>query len=171
MSLVHLSNVCSHLQNASKARLGLTSIPNSKFHLALALALQESGFISTVVRAGPVPPAPHKLLSHPTSTSDNGVDIEPTTRANVATRRLWLGLKYWNSEPVLEKMSMVSKPTRRIWMDVEGLKKLVLGKQSGYVKGLTRPGECLYVSTDKGILEARECVERKIGGMLLCKAR
>jgi ribosomal protein S8 len=80
-------------------------------------------------------------------------------------------LKYWNSEPVLEKMELVSKPTRRIWMDVEGLKKLVLGKPSGYVKGLTRPGECLFVSTDRGILEARECVERKIGGMLLCKVR
>jgi len=25
------------------------------------------------------------------------------------------------------------------------------------------------VSTDRGILEARECVERKIGGMVLCR--
>lgn len=80
-------------------------------------------------------------------------------------------MKYWNSEPVLEKMSLVSKPTRRLWMDVEGLRQIVLGKQSGYVRGLTKPGECMYVSTDQGILEARECVERKIGGMLLCKVR
>jgi len=80
-------------------------------------------------------------------------------------------MKYWNSEPVLEKMELVSKPTRRIWMDVEGLRKLVLGRQSGYVKGLGKPGECLFVSTDKGIMEARECVERKIGGQLLCKVR
>jgi len=56
-------------------------------------------------------------------------------------------------------------------MDVEGLRKLVLGRQSGYVKGLTRPGECLFVSTDQGVMEARECVERKIGGQLLCKVR
>jgi ribosomal protein S8 len=27
----------------------------------------------------------------------------------------------------------------------------------------------LYVSTDKGIMESRECVERKIGGMILCR--
>ena len=72
---------------------------------------------------------------------------------------------------MLDRMEMVSKPTRRIWMDTEGLSKLVLGRQSGYVKGLTRPGECLYVSTDRGILESRECVERKIGGMLLCRVR
>ncbi len=72
---------------------------------------------------------------------------------------------------MIEKMELVSKPTRRIWMDVEGLRRLVLGKKSGYVQGMTRPGECVYVSTDIGILEARECVERKIGGMIICRIR
>ncbi|ETI29243.1 hypothetical protein G647_01696 [Cladophialophora carrionii CBS 160.54] len=170
MSLVHLANTCSHLQNASRARLGLTSIPDTKFHLKLMLALQNSGFLSTVVRGGPLPPPSHNLLSHPSS-SNPEAPIEPVTRHNVASRRLWLGLKYWNSAPVIEKMELVSKPTRRIWMDVEGLRRLVLGKKSGYVQGLTRPGECLYVSTDVGILEARECVERKIGGQLICRIR
>lgn len=56
-------------------------------------------------------------------------------------------------------------------MDTEGMAKLTLGKTNGYVKGLTRPGECLFVTTDKGIFESRECVERKIGGMLLCRVR
>lgn len=78
-------------------------------------------------------------------------------------------MKYWNSEPVIEKMQMVSKPTRRIWADTEGLSTLVLGRQCGYVRGLRRPGECLFVTTDKGVMEARECVEKKIGGMLLCR--
>jgi len=64
---------------------------------------------------------------------------------------------------------MVSKPTKRIWMDAEGLGRLVRGRNEGVVKGLTRPGECLFVSTDRGILESRECAERKVGGMLLCK--
>ena len=170
MSLVHLANACSHLQNASRARLGLTSIPDTKFHLGLMLALQNSGFISTVVRGGSTPPPAHNLLSHPSS-SDPSAPIEPVTRHNISSRRLWIGLKYWNSAPVLEKMNLVSKPTRRIWMDVEGLQKLVLGKTSGYVGGLTRTGECMYVSTDQGILEARDCVERKIGGMLICRVR
>lgn len=170
MSMEKLANVCSHLSNASKARLGLTSIPNSKLHLRLALQLQNSGFISTVVRGGPEPPPPHHLLSHPSSNTP-GHEIEPVTRENIASRRLWLGLKYWNSQPVMEKIELVSKPTRRIWMDVEGLRALVLGRKSGYVNGLTRPGECMYVSTDKGIFEARECVERKLGGQLLCRVR
>ncbi|ETN38374.1 uncharacterized protein HMPREF1541_06409 [Cyphellophora europaea CBS 101466] len=168
MSLVNLAHMCSHIQNVSKARLGFTSIPDSKLHLRLALALQNSGFISTVVRGGPTPPPAHNLLSHPSSNNE-GAEVEPVTRQNIASRRLWLGMKYWNSEPVLEKMSLISKPTRRIWMDTEGLKKLVLGQNSGHVKGLTTPGECLYVSTDRGIFEARECVERNIGGQLLCR--
>ena len=170
MSLVLLAHTCSHLQNASKARLGLTSIPSTNLHLRLSLALQNAGFISTVVRGGPTPPPPHLLLNHPSSNTE-GEEIEEVTQENVASRRLWLGLKYWNSEPVLESMQMVSKPTRRIWMDTEGIAKLTLGKTSGYVKGLTRPGECLFVTTDQGIFESRECVERKIGGMLLCRVR
>jgi ribosomal protein S8 len=160
MSLVNLSHVCSHLQNASKARLGLTSVPATNLHLTLLLALQHSGFLSSVTRGGLTPPPIDDLSSYVP---------EPVTQTNVSTRRLWLGLKYWNNKPVLSEMKMISKPTRRVWMDVEGLGKIVRGGKAGYVPGLTRPGECLYVSTDKGIMEARECYERKIGGMLLCR--
>lgn len=66
-------------------------------------------------------------------------------------------------------MKMVSKPTKRIWMDVEGLEKLVRGRKEGTVDGLKKIGECIFVSTDRGVLEARECVERKVGGMVLCR--
>jgi ribosomal protein S8 len=185
MSLVHLSNLCSHLTHASKARLGLTSVPNTNLHLRLLLALQSSGIISSVIRGGPSPPPPHLLLGHPAPQSSatqssrsapGSFDAEqdddtlaPLTRENVASRRLWLGLKYWNNEPVLGKLKMESKPTRRIWMNVEGLRDVVRGRKSGYIEGLRNPGECLFVSTDKGVLEARECVERKIGGMVLCR--
>ena len=161
MSLVNLSHVCSHLQNASKARLGLTSVPSTNMILTLTLALQHAGFLSSVTRGGLEPPPLDSLSTyHP----------EPVTQENISSRRLWLGMKYWNNEPVLSKMSMVSKPTKRIWMDVEGLSRLVRGRDTNSVKALTKIGECLFVSTDRGILEARECVEKKVGGMLLCRA-
>jgi len=54
-------------------------------------------------------------------------------------------------------------------MGSEGLGKVMRGHGEGEVKGLTRPGECLFVSTDRGIMEIRECVERKVGGMVLCR--
>ncbi|KAF9893617.1 hypothetical protein FE257_010929 [Aspergillus nanangensis] len=168
MSLVNLAHVCSHLNNAAKARLGLTSIPNSQLHLKLCLALQNSGYISSVVRGGPSPPPPHIILGHPTA-NDEVQGVEPVTQTNVASRRLWLGLKYWQSEPVLGKVSMVSKPKRRINIDVAGLREVIRGEKSGYVEGLRSPGESLYLSTDQGILEARECVEKKVGGLVLCR--
>jgi ribosomal protein S8 len=160
MSLVNLSHVCSHLQNASKARLGFTSVPSTNLHLNFLIALQSSGFLSSVTRGGVTPPPFDELSSY---------TPEPVTQQNIATRRLWLGLKYWNNEPVLSNLKMVSKPTKRIWMDVEGLGKVIRGQRTGEVQGLTNVGECLFVSTDRGILEARECVERKVGGMLLAR--
>jgi len=169
MSLVNLSHVCSHLTNASKARLAVTSISNSNLHLRLSFALRDAGFLSTVVRGGPTPPPPHLLLNHPAvNAEDEGIEV--VTKGNVASRRLWLGLKYWQSEPVLSKMSMISKPTRRIHIDVESLRDVVRGWKRGYVEGLRSPGECLFLSTDQGIMEARQCVEMKTGGLILCRA-
>ncbi|PQE22980.1 30S ribosomal S8 protein [Rutstroemia sp. NJR-2017a BBW] len=160
MSLVILSNVCSHLQNASKARLGLTSVPSTNMILTLTLALQSSGFLSSVTRGGLTPPPMDDLSSYVP---------EEVTQRNISTRRLWLGLKYWNNEPVLSKMTMISKPTKRVWMDVDGLSNIIRGRDANYIKGLTKPGECMFVTTSSGILEARECVEKRVGGMLLCR--
>ncbi|KAL4871395.1 hypothetical protein BDV12DRAFT_164211 [Aspergillus spectabilis] len=166
MSLVNLAHVCSHLNNATKARLGFTSIPNSNLHLKLCLALQNDGFISSVVRGGPEPPAMHNLLGIPTADAES---LEPLTQNNVATRRLWLGLKYWQSQPVLSKITMISKPTKRVTIDVAGLREVIRGEKSNYVDGLRSPGESLYLSTDQGIKEARECVEKKLGGLVLVR--
>ncbi|KAF2214707.1 hypothetical protein CERZMDRAFT_90193 [Cercospora zeae-maydis SCOH1-5] len=91
------------------------------------------------------------------------------TQENRASRRLWLGLKYYESKPVITKAQMVSKPTKRMWLDTRALGKIVRGQQAGEVKPLTRVGEIMAISTDRGIMEARECVERKIGGQPLCR--
>jgi len=203
MSLVNLAHVCSHLQNASKARLGLTSIPVSKMHVKLALGLQQEGFLSSVTLGGPTPPKPFLLQSQPDpehldkmarelqeepwlaypaekktedgvqSITEKMLEREQVhgvkVPENPARRRLWLGLKYWQNEPVLKNMKLVSKPTRRIWLTSEDLGKITRTRESSYVKGLTHPGECMFVTTDRGILEARECVERRLGGMALCR--
>ena len=70
---------------------------------------------------------------------------------------------------MLRKMNMVSKPTKRIWISSHDIQKIVRGQDAQHVKGMTRVGECLFITTDKGIMEARECAERKIGGMVLCR--
>lgn len=55
-------------------------------------------------------------------------------------------------------------------MGVLGLKNLASGKEHDYVKPL-QPGECAFLTSDKGILELREAVERQIGGQLLLRVR
>lgn len=169
MSLTTLANVCSHLQNASKARLGLTSVPSTNLTLSLTLALQHSGFLSTVTRGGKRPPLLLTPTAMPHATSEADMAEATVTQANVASRRLWLGLKYWNNDPVLREMQLVSKPKQRVTLGFRDLTKVVRGREAKWVKGLTRPGECLFVSTDLGILEARECVEKEVGGMVLCR--
>lgn len=207
MSLVLLAHACSHLQNASKARLGLTSLPSTTQLHTLLLQLQKSGYVNTVVIGGPTPPPPGALAptmsANPEARKEIGGGhvafwgggdgdgdgeglggglgevgvgrdeeddvIEPITQENVSSRRLWVGLKYYNSRPVLEKMRLVSKPTRRVWVSVKDIAALVKGERRGYVNGLRGIGESMFVTTDRGIMEARECVERRIGGMLLCR--
>jgi ribosomal protein S8 len=203
MSLVNLAHVCSHLQNASKARLGLTSIPVSKLHVNLALGLQREGFLSSVTLGGRTPPKPFLLQAqqgpeqmekmadmlkrepwHAYAVDMEGEDPDKTHTEEVlgrelihevsipdnqAKRRLWLGLKYWQNEPVVRNMKLISKPTRRIWLTSEDLGKIIRTRESSYVQGLTHPGECMFLTTDRGILEARECVERRMGGMALCR--
>ena len=161
MGINHIVNTCSHLQNASKARLGLTSIPNLKYNLRLALALHRAGFISSVTRAGPVPPPVDQLLTY---------EEEPVTTANVATRRLWLGLKYWNNEPVMRRLDPISKPSRLITMQVPALERISRGRDAESIKGLEL-GECLFLTTDVGVLEVREALARKRGGTLLCRVK
>lgn len=66
-------------------------------------------------------------------------------------------------------MKSESKPKKRVMLKFRDLEQIVRGKEAKWVKGLTRPGECLYLSTDRGVMEARECVERRIGGLVLCR--
>lgn len=155
MVLVNLAHVCSHLQNTSMARLATTSVASTKLNLAILLGLQDQGFISSVTRGNHAGP---------------DAEYVPTTQENIATRRLWLGLKYYDNEPVLSEMGLVSKPTKRVWMGVQGLDSLTKGKAHDYVKPL-QPGECMFLISDKGLFEIREAVERQIGGQLLCRVR
>ena len=159
MGIHSVTNACIHLQNATRAHLGLTSIPNTKYNLRLALALHRAGLISSVTRGGPRPPPPEALLA---------TETEFVTSENVATRRLWVGLKYWDNKPVVRNVSPVSKPSRLVTATLPELSKVARGFPVGQLKGLNL-GETLFLSTDRGVLEVREALERKVGGLVLCR--
>ena len=115
----------------------------------------------------PFNPLPPPKQQDPWDLETEGV----VTQANRASRRLWLGLKYWDNMPVLRKATMLSKPTKRIWLNAKEMGGLTRGFSAakGEVKPLSQVGECMAVSTDRGVMEVRECAERRVGGMVLCR--
>jgi small subunit ribosomal protein S8 len=124
--------------------------------------MHRAGLLSSVTRGGPSPPPQENLLSFS--------ETEPVTSANIATRRLWLGLKYWNNAPVMSVVQSISKPRRPVIATVFELERLARGFQAGHNEGLT-VGELLFLTTDKGVLEVREAIEKRTGGLLLCRVK
>ncbi|GAP92136.2 hypothetical protein SAMD00023353_7700480 [Rosellinia necatrix] len=153
-------NMSSHLQNASRARLGLTSLPLTKYNVKLALALHRTGFLAFVTRGGTRPPDPAAV---------GAFEPEPLTTASVARQRLWVGLKYSDDRPVLGRITPISTPRARQTATLRHLERITRGFDAARQRGLNI-GECMFVNTDLGTLESREAVERKVGGLLLCRA-
>ncbi|KAI1198208.1 ribosomal protein S8 [Nemania serpens] len=160
MGIANVVNMASHLRNASVARLGITSVPHTKYNLSVALAMHRAGFLSFVTRGGTRPPDPATIATF---------EPEPLTTANVAGQRLWVGLKYSDNAPVLGQMTPITTPTRPVNATLPDLERLARGFDASRQKGLNI-GECLFLSTDRGTLEVREAIDRKVGGLLLCRA-
>ena len=66
-------------------------------------------------------------------------------------------LKYYEGEPVIRKISRVSKPGRRVYVSVDGLPRVADGL------GIT------IVSTPQGVMADHEAREKNIGGEVLCQ--
>ncbi|TKA75930.1 hypothetical protein B0A55_05870 [Friedmanniomyces simplex] len=152
-----------HLRREGFPRETLAYFAGPTARLATPRHLERDGIAVTAMGLT-IPAQPFTTLP-PTSRDPDALESESTiTRANRSCRRLWLGLKYWDGMPVLSKARMISKPTKRIWLDAWDLGKVVRGGAGakGEVRGLGKVGEVMVVSTDRGVLEARECVERRV---------
>lgn len=106
-----------------------------------------------------------ETLADPWQLEEEGV----ITTANIASRRIWLGLKYFDGEPVLKGMDLISTPKKKINLGVRELGQVVRGRAAGQVRPLTRVGELIVMRTSLGLLDARECVERHVGGQVVCR--
>ncbi len=157
MSLVNLGNIAAHLQNVTRVHLATTSIPFSRLHLEVAAHLYKQGFISSVQRG-----------------SLQGPDKVPTevTPDNIATRRLWLGLKYRGTDSVIRKFSLVSKPSCRIHLNKDELKLLAAGRKVRLIKPL-QPSELMLIKDNKTkkVLDLAEAVNKGVEGEVLCRIR
>ncbi|KAI9190475.1 hypothetical protein H9P43_001909 [Blastocladiella emersonii ATCC 22665] len=154
-----IHNVCSHLQNAFRARLRATSLPQSRLNESLLTLLRDQGFVSAVMRGSPA--GPH------------------VPAQGVAQRRLWVNLKYTGAAldtPVMSAMRTVSKPSRRVFATADELAEVAAGRKCPRLQHLglkmpLTPGEVVAINTPKGVVDLHTAVKMNLGGEVLCTAK
>jgi ribosomal protein S8 len=93
--------------------------------------------------------------------------------AKETKRRIWADLKYRDDRPVLTNMSAVSKPSNRVYMDADEIKRISTGRRAAWIVKPLQMGEIAVIKTrskDNQFLEAREAVRLGLGGEVLCRA-
>ncbi|KAJ3301054.1 hypothetical protein HDV03_001455 [Kappamyces sp. JEL0829] len=152
--IYHLS---SHIQNAYKAGQKRIAVPYSKINKSITTILWEEGLLQQVI-AGDLH-GPFEL----------GFEV-PITPANIASRRLWLDLKYRNGEPALTRMGVISKPSRRIFASPEECRAIASSRQaSALLKGQVL-GQVTILDTPYGVVEMKDALRKNVGGEVLCFA-
>ncbi|KAI0795652.1 ribosomal protein S8 [Abortiporus biennis] len=149
-------DLCSHIQNAFRARHRRIAVPHSVQNLAILSILLRSGFLSSVTRGTIEQPSP-----------------EAFNAAGEPQRRIWADLKYRDDRPVLNAMSLISRPSKPIHMDASEILLICSGRRAQTIKPL-QLGEIAVVKTkDKEYewLEAREAVQLGLDGEVICRAR
>lgn len=124
-----VSDFLTRIRNAQIANHATVSIPGSKLKLALAELMTKYGYVASAEWA----------------------DEGPQGRIDVT-------LKYDDhGEPIITSLKRVSKPSRRVYVKVDEIPKVLNGL------GIA------VLSTSKGVLSDREARAAKVGGELLCE--
>ncbi len=122
-----IADMLTRIRNGQSARKVAVSMPASKAKEAVAKVLQDEGYITGF-----------------------GVDGEG------AAKELTVELKYFNGEPVIEKIQRASRPGLRVYRGKDELPKVLGGL------GVA------IVSTSAGVMSDRQAREKGIGGEVLC---
>ncbi|PIL27351.1 hypothetical protein GSI_10498 [Ganoderma sinense ZZ0214-1] len=148
-------NLCSHVQNAFRARHQHIAVHHTTQNLAILSILLRAGFLSNVTRGTIEEPSPEAFLGVPES-----------------QKRIWAKLKYRDDRPVLSDMELISMPSKRIIMDLSEIRRLCTGRRVQNVKPL-RMGEIAIVKTkdrENEWVEAREALQLRLPGEVICRA-
>jgi ribosomal protein S8 len=154
MPLPH--DLCARLQNAFRARHHKIAVDHSTQNLGILSILLRAGFVSNLTRGTIAAPSPGEFIT-----------------AGEAQRRIWADLKYRDDRPVLHNMELISKPSKRVYMDLSEIRLLCSGRRAQTIKPLGM-GEIAVVRTkdkENEWLEAREALQLKLPGEVICRAR
>lgn len=149
-------DLCARVQNAFRARHHRIAVDHTIQNLGILSILLRTGFISNVTRGTIESPSPDDFL-----------------RAGEAQRRIWAELKYRDDRPVLTGMELISRPSRRIFMDIGELRRICSGRRAQTINPLGM-GEIAVVRTknkEHEWLEAREALQLNLEGEVICRAR
>lgn len=122
-----IADLLTRIRNAHHAEKIALTMPGSKIKTAIAKVLQDEGYIEGFE-----------------ATNDDG---KPS---------LTIKLKYYQGEPVIERLQRVSKPGLRVYKRAEELPKVNGGL------GIA------IISTSKGIMTDRAARSAGVGGEVLC---
>ena len=117
----------------TRIRNGLTrnkvsvSMPSSGLKEAIAKVLQDEGFV-------------------------DGVEVKEVDRK----KTLLITLRYYEGEPVIEQLSRVSRPGRRMYCGAKDMPRLNGGLG------------VIMISTSKGVMSDRQAGNEGIGGEVIC---
>lgn len=122
-----IADLLTRIRNAQKARMKGFSMPSSKMKVAILEVLKNEGYIA-----------------------DFEVSDEDGKKV------LYILLKYYRNEPVIEFIKRVSKPSLHHYASSKALPKVLGGL--GVV----------VMSTSQGVMTAKEAATRGIGGKVIC---
>ncbi|KAJ9121956.1 hypothetical protein QFC24_004539 [Naganishia onofrii] len=147
------ANLITQLLTSSRANLLRTSLPYTSLSLSLTSLLLRHGLVSSLSLGTPHAPSPSEF---------------PTLPA--ASKRLWVTLKHRAGQPVLRRMQLVSKASKRVVVTREELGRLLTGRRARHVAGVGM-GEILVVRDEEGgeVMEGWEAWRRGKGGEVVCR--
>ena len=122
-----IADMLTRIRNGLKADKVSVEMPTSKVKTAIAQVLKDEGYISDFV--------------------EKEVEAKPS---------LEVVLKYYEGQPVIEKLERVSKPGRRVYSSANELPAVIGGL------GIA------VISTSKGIMTERDARKAGVGGEVLC---
>jgi small subunit ribosomal protein S8 len=123
-----IADMLTRIRNAGKARLNSVDIPGSKLKTEIAKVMKSEGYIRN-----------YKFIKD----GKQGI--------------LRIYLKYEDDQShVIQKMKRISKPSRRVYVDVRNVKPVYHGLGTS------------ILSTSKGILTDKQARKENVGGEVLC---
>jgi small subunit ribosomal protein S8 len=149
-------HLCSHIQNSSLRNMPKIAVPYSKTFRAITQILYDEGLIQGLQIGDNLGP-----FTKP----------EPLTNLNVSKRRIWIDLKYRKGEPAINKMGIISKPSRRVFASPEELVSIAGLRSSNPLLKNQTLGQVTILNTPYGIIELKEALKKQVGGEVLCYVR